>query len=145
MASTLFASQQALASTSCLSRPAGLRVALPVRQVRPSFVVRAQSIPGEKPQAVQPINGDPFIGMFETPVTSAPIVATYLSNLPAYRTGEVAGRLEQSMPLLVSGLSTTALAEFCSLLPAALEVWMRYDRKLVSNTAWSSVLCNTDK
>nr|7BLX_L Chain L, PSI subunit V [Chlamydomonas reinhardtii] len=26
-------------------------------------------------------------GMLETPVTSAPIVATYLSNLPAYRTG----------------------------------------------------------
>jgi photosystem I subunit 11 len=25
--------------------------------------------------------------MLETPVTSAPIVANYLSNLPAYRTG----------------------------------------------------------
>lgn len=25
--------------------------------------------------------------MFETPVTSAPAVATFLSNLPAYRTG----------------------------------------------------------
>lgn len=36
--------------------------------------------------AVAPINGDPFIGMLETPVTSAPLVATYLSNLPAYRT-----------------------------------------------------------
>ena len=35
-----------------------------------------------------PINGDPFIGMFETPVTSAPIVANFLSNLPAYRTAE---------------------------------------------------------
>jgi photosystem I subunit XI len=36
---------------------------------------------------VQPINGDPFVGMFETPVTSAPIVAKFLSSLPAYRTG----------------------------------------------------------
>jgi len=38
-------------------------------------------------QVIQPINGDPFIGMLETPVTSSPIVANYLSNLPAYRTG----------------------------------------------------------
>lgn len=36
---------------------------------------------------VKPFNGDPFIGMLETPVTSAPIVVNYLSNLPAYRTG----------------------------------------------------------
>lgn len=36
---------------------------------------------------MQPLNGDPFVGMFETPVTSAPIVAKYLSSLPAYRTG----------------------------------------------------------
>merc|ERR1712193_578604 len=35
----------------------------------------------------KPFNGDPFIGMLETPVTSAPIVVNYLSNLPAYRTG----------------------------------------------------------
>ena len=41
----------------------------------------------EKAQVVQPINGDPFIGMLETPVTSAPIVANFLSSLPAYRTG----------------------------------------------------------
>ena len=40
-----------------------------------------------KNSVVKPINGDPFIGMFETPVTSAPIVANFLSNLPAYRTG----------------------------------------------------------
>ena len=39
------------------------------------------------PQVIQPINGDPFIGMLETPVTSSPLVASYLSNLPAYRTG----------------------------------------------------------
>ena len=50
---------------------------------RSSCIIRAE----EKPQVVQPINGDPFIGMLETPVTSAPIVANFLSNLPAYRTG----------------------------------------------------------
>jgi hypothetical protein len=37
-------------------------------------------------QVIQPINGDPFVGMLETPVTSSPLVAWYLSNLPAYRT-----------------------------------------------------------
>ncbi len=37
-------------------------------------------------QVVLPVNGDPFIGMFETPVTSSPLVAGFLSNLPAYRT-----------------------------------------------------------
>eukprot|EP00210_Caulerpa_lentillifera_P003037 g2899.t1 len=41
----------------------------------------------EKKQVIQPLNGDPFIGMLETPVTSAPIVASFLSNLPAYKTG----------------------------------------------------------
>lgn len=40
----------------------------------------------EKFQVIEPINGDPFVGSFETPVTSSPIVAWYLSNLPAYRT-----------------------------------------------------------
>ena len=49
---------------------------------RHSVVVRA-----EKAQVVQPLNGDPFIGMLETPVTSAPAVANFLSSLPAYRTG----------------------------------------------------------
>merc|ERR1712193_56565 len=34
-----------------------------------------------------PLNGDPTMGMLETPVTSAPIVANYLSSLPAYRVG----------------------------------------------------------
>ncbi|DBA71059.1 hypothetical protein WJX79_003725 [Trebouxia sp. C0005] len=52
---------------------------------RQSLRVRASD--GEKAQVVQPINGDPFIGMLETPVTSAPIVANFLSSLPAYRTG----------------------------------------------------------
>jgi len=37
-------------------------------------------------QVVFPVNGDPFIGMLETPVTSSPLVAGFLSNLPAYRT-----------------------------------------------------------
>lgn len=47
-------------------------------------VVSASS---EKVQIIKPINGDPFIGMLETPVTSSPDVANFLSNLPAYRTG----------------------------------------------------------
>merc|ERR1712093_329710 len=34
---------------------------------------------------VRPLNGDPFIGMLETPVTSSGIVTTYLTRLPAYR------------------------------------------------------------
>merc|ERR1719478_1286256 len=38
-------------------------------------------------QVIQPLNGDPFIGMLETPVTSAPIVVSYLENLPIYRIG----------------------------------------------------------
>merc|ERR1712224_570966 len=46
-------------------------------------IIRSQ----EKAQVIQPLNGDPFIGMLETPVTSAPVVANYLSNLPAYRIG----------------------------------------------------------
>lgn len=37
-------------------------------------------------QVIQPLNGDPFIGSLETPVTSSPLIAWYLSNLPAYRT-----------------------------------------------------------
>ncbi|KAI4302046.1 hypothetical protein L6164_035265 [Bauhinia variegata] len=51
-----------------------------------SFAVKA--IQSEKPtfQVIQPINGDPFIGSLETPVTSSPLIAWYLSNLPAYRT-----------------------------------------------------------
>ncbi|OWM84765.1 hypothetical protein CDL15_Pgr027552 [Punica granatum] len=37
-------------------------------------------------QVIQPINGDPFIGSLETPVTLSPLIAWYLSNFPAYRT-----------------------------------------------------------
>ncbi|XP_019188725.1 PREDICTED: photosystem I reaction center subunit XI, chloroplastic [Ipomoea nil] len=54
---------------------------------RPScFTVKA--VQSEKPtfQVIQPLNGDPFIGSLETPVTSSPLIAWYLSNLPAYRT-----------------------------------------------------------
>merc|ERR1711977_585183 len=51
------------------------RIATPVARAEP------------KNQVIKPINGDPFIGMMETPVTSAPVVANFLSNLPAYRTG----------------------------------------------------------
>ncbi|XP_044346069.1 photosystem I reaction center subunit XI, chloroplastic-like [Triticum aestivum] len=54
------------------------------------YKIRAQHSALHKQQAtyqvVQPINGDPFIGSLETPVTSSPLVAWYLSNLPAYRT-----------------------------------------------------------
>ncbi|KAM7496303.1 hypothetical protein LguiA_020717 [Lonicera macranthoides] len=50
------------------------------------FTIKA--IQADKPtyQVIQPINGDPFIGSLETPVTSSPLIAWYLSNLPAYRT-----------------------------------------------------------
>ncbi|MEW5308812.1 MAG: hypothetical protein WDW38_000743 [Sanguina aurantia] len=51
---------------------------------RPSVCARAEP---NRAQIIKPVNGDPFVGFFETPVTSAPIVATYLSNLPAYRMG----------------------------------------------------------
>ncbi|KAJ0112570.1 hypothetical protein Patl1_03153 [Pistacia atlantica] len=52
----------------------------------PRFTVKA--VQADKPtfQVIQPINGDPFIGSLETPVTSSPLIAWYLSNLPAYRT-----------------------------------------------------------
>ncbi|KXZ49934.1 hypothetical protein GPECTOR_19g385 [Gonium pectorale] len=49
--------------------------------------VRVCAEASKKAQVISPVNGDPFVGFLETPVTSAPIVATYLSNLPAYRTG----------------------------------------------------------
>jgi hypothetical protein len=43
--------------------------------------------PPAQAQVIQPLNGDPFVSMLETPVTSSPLVVSYLSNLPAYRTG----------------------------------------------------------
>merc|ERR1719327_370586 len=48
-----------------------------------NVAVKAQ----ENADVIQPLNNDPFIGMLETPVTSAPIVVNYLSNLPIYRIG----------------------------------------------------------
>lgn len=52
---------------------------------RTALRVRAADAP--RSQVIQPMNGDPFVGMLETPVTSSPLVASFLSNLPAYRTG----------------------------------------------------------
>ncbi|CAG9463772.1 unnamed protein product [Pedinophyceae sp. YPF-701] len=54
------------------------------RPARASLRVRAEA---DKQQVITPLNGDPFIGMLETPVTSSTDVAKYLSQLPAYRTG----------------------------------------------------------
>ncbi|XP_042462643.1 photosystem I reaction center subunit XI, chloroplastic-like [Zingiber officinale] len=56
---------------------------------RKRLCLTVRAIQAEKPttyQVIQPINGDPFIGSLETPITSSPLVAWYLSNLPAYRT-----------------------------------------------------------
>merc|ERR1719197_1205621 len=67
---------------------APLKVRANVRVIRGAHRVVVTTASAEPKNAVvKPINGDPFIGMFETPVTSAPIVANFLSNLPAYRTG----------------------------------------------------------
>ncbi|CAL9095279.1 unnamed protein product [Musa acuminata var. zebrina] len=69
--------------------PRGLS-ATPLRDLhsRKKLCLTVRAIQAEKPtyQVVQPINGDPFIGSLETPVTSSPLIAWYLSNLPAYRT-----------------------------------------------------------
>eukprot|EP01025_Chloroclados_australasicus_P028051 TRINITY_DN27807_c0_g1_i1.p1 TRINITY_DN27807_c0_g1~~TRINITY_DN27807_c0_g1_i1.p1 ORF type:complete len:223 (+),score=13.74 TRINITY_DN27807_c0_g1_i1:89-670(+) len=72
----------AVGMTSLISsfKPKGVPV---LRNRSTAVVVRAE----DKAQVIQPINGDPYIGMLETPVTSAPVVAGYLSRLPAYRTG----------------------------------------------------------
>ncbi|CAH9138692.1 unnamed protein product [Cuscuta epithymum] len=52
----------------------------------PCLVVKAVQTDKPTYQVIQPLNGDPFIGSLETPITSSPLVAWYLSNLPAYRT-----------------------------------------------------------
>ncbi|GAU51179.1 hypothetical protein TSUD_181890 [Trifolium subterraneum] len=76
--------------TRPLVTPKGLCGSSPLHQFtsRRQFNFTVRAIQSEKPtfQVVQPINGDPFIGSLETPVTSSPLVAWYLSNLPAYRT-----------------------------------------------------------
>ena len=44
-------------------------------------------------QVIKPINGDPFIGMLETPVTSAPIVSCPLfCTAPSFRQQRVTER-----------------------------------------------------
>ncbi|KAG6549476.1 hypothetical protein Mapa_009012 [Marchantia paleacea] len=53
--------------------------------VRP-ISIRAGATTDGKYQVIEPLNGDPFVGGLETPVTSSPLIAWYLSNLPAYRT-----------------------------------------------------------
>ncbi|KAK9907365.1 hypothetical protein WJX75_002256 [Coccomyxa subellipsoidea] len=77
------ASSRVSSSRSSLGNIAGLTPVFHTRQNRAAVVVRA----ADKQQVIQPINGDPFIGMLETPVTSSPLVAGFLSNLPAYRIG----------------------------------------------------------
>lgn len=63
---------------------AGLVPKVRLQNSRASVAVHASS---EKASVITPLNGDPFIGMMETPVTSSPLVSGFLSNLPAYRTG----------------------------------------------------------
>eukprot|EP00894_Picocystis_sp_ML_P002028 jgi/Pico_ML_1/52545/g3234.t1 len=48
-------------------------------------VVVVRAADEKKAQVIQPLNGDPFIGMLETPVTSSPLVAGFLAGLPANR------------------------------------------------------------
>ncbi|XP_024367813.1 photosystem I reaction center subunit XI, chloroplastic [Physcomitrium patens] len=75
----------AVSSRTFLGNVNGLRAtAAPVHALQAkNLTVRAGA---EKYQVIEPLNGDPFIGGFETPVTSSPLIAWYLSNLPAYRT-----------------------------------------------------------
>ncbi|KAF7805271.1 Photosystem I reaction center subunit XI, chloroplastic [Senna tora] len=99
MATSCPMASQLKSSLSCLVKPKGLCAshALPLplsfRQRQTRFAVKA--VQSDKVgielnlptfQVIQPINGDPFIGSLETPVTSSPLIAWYLSNLPAYRT-----------------------------------------------------------
>ncbi|KAI8467325.1 MAG: photosystem I PsaL, reaction centre subunit XI, partial [Monoraphidium minutum] len=70
-----------MALRATMPRGLGLRATGPTRK---ALVCRAAD---SKAQVIQPLNGDPFVSMLETPVTSSPLVVSYLSNLPAYRTG----------------------------------------------------------
>ncbi|EHA8590521.1 photosystem I reaction center subunit XI, chloroplastic [Cocos nucifera] len=76
-------------STRGLVTPRGISGS-PLRDMHPRkrTCLTVKAIQSEKPtyQVIQPINGDPFIGSLETPITSSPLIAWYLSNLPAYRT-----------------------------------------------------------
>ncbi|KAG0597218.1 hypothetical protein M758_UG321600 [Ceratodon purpureus] len=80
---TLERTSKAMSNRAFLGNMSSLRaVAVPPKKSRVSSI-RASA---EKYQVIEPLNGDPFIGGFETSVTSSPLVAWYLSNLPAYRT-----------------------------------------------------------
>lgn len=86
--------QQCATKTAVRSSFLGSAAPLRLRQsagslstARPSSLgVRAATTTDGKYQVVEPLNGDPFVGGFETPITSSPLIAWYLSNLPAYRT-----------------------------------------------------------
>ncbi|XP_057508822.1 photosystem I reaction center subunit XI, chloroplastic-like [Actinidia eriantha] len=89
MASQQLRSSFATSLTRGLVGPKGLSGSTSLRGLpckRPSFTVKAVQTDKPTYQVIQPINGDPFIGSLETPVTSSPLIAWYLSNLPAYRT-----------------------------------------------------------
>ncbi|GFR46459.1 hypothetical protein Agub_g8033, partial [Astrephomene gubernaculifera] len=70
---------------SCGLRATAARRQVPLGLARVS-TVRVCAMAEKKAQVISPVNGDPFVGMLETPITSSPIIASYLSNLPAYRT-----------------------------------------------------------
>ncbi|XP_027349434.1 photosystem I reaction center subunit XI, chloroplastic [Abrus precatorius] len=89
-AASPMASQLKSTFTRPLVTPKGLSNSSPLQLLpsRRQFRFSVKAIQSEKPtfQVIQPINGDPFIGSLETPITSSPLVAWFLSNLPAYRT-----------------------------------------------------------
>lgn len=74
----------AVSNRTFLGNVRGLRATSAPQALR--VKVMAVRAGAEKYQVIEPLNGDPFIGGFETPVTSSPLIAWYLSNLPAYRT-----------------------------------------------------------
>jgi photosystem I subunit 11 len=76
--------QGSVTNRAFLGNVSALRAtAMPAKKQLQVSGVRAAA---EKYQVIEPLNGDPFIGGLETPVTSSPLIAWYLSNLPAYRT-----------------------------------------------------------
>ncbi|XP_075075187.1 photosystem I reaction center subunit XI, chloroplastic-like isoform X1 [Nicotiana tabacum] len=94
-ASTTMASQLKSSFASSLTRGNGLVTPKGISgapfKIFPStrkscFTIKAVQTDKPTYQVIQPLNGDPFIGSLETPVTSSPLIAWYLSNLPAYRT-----------------------------------------------------------